>query len=156
MITQETSKGKTDVSSSPLSLPKISSPNPNFSTLSKAVDIRFDQEIGRHGVATRRIRAGELLLVQEWGVWGFPPFEEAKFTPCAGVGGFGGSPPFEEATSTPFSSDKIRAKILNLGYGVACRALHNLSPKSARILSAAITIFGLPGAGSNALAPRRG
>ena len=39
----------------------------------------------------------------------------------------------------PFSSDKIRAKILNLGYGGARRALHNLSPKSARILSAAIT-----------------
>ena len=39
----------------------------------------------------------------------------------------------------PFSSDKIRAKILDLGYGGACRALHNLSPKSARILSAAIT-----------------
>ena len=90
------------------------------------------------------------------GFGGSPPFEEAKFTPCAGVGGFGGSPPFEEATSTPFSSDKIRAKILNLGYGGARRALHNLSPKSARILSAAITIDGLPGAGSNALAPRRG
>ena len=40
---------------------------------------------------------------------------------------------------TPFSSDKIRAKILDLGYGGARRALHNLSPKSARILSAAIT-----------------
>ena len=39
----------------------------------------------------------------------------------------------------PFSSDKIRAKILDLGYGDARRALHNLSPKSARILSAAIT-----------------
>ena len=30
----------------------------------------------------------------------------------------------------PFSSDKIRAKILDLGYGGARRALHNLSPKS--------------------------
>ena len=40
---------------------------------------------------------------------------------------------------TPFSSDKIRAKILDLGYGGARRALHNLSPKSARILSAEIT-----------------
>ena len=39
----------------------------------------------------------------------------------------------------PFSSNKIRAKILDLGYGGARRALHNLSPKSARILSAAIT-----------------
>ena len=38
-----------------------------------------------------------------------------------------------------FSSDKIRAKILDLGYGGARRALHNLGPKSARILSAAIT-----------------
>ena len=75
-------------------------------------------------------------LAQEWGVWGVPPFKDATFTPGAGVGGlgvppirrgeihplrrsggFGGSPPFEEATSTPFSSDKIRAKILNLGYG---------------------------------------
>ena len=35
----------------------------------------------------------------------------------------------------PFSSDKIRAKILDLGYGGARRALLNLSPKSARILS---------------------
>ena len=42
--------------------------------------------------------------------------------------------------SAPFSSDKIRAKILDLGYGGARRALYNLSPKSARILSAAITI----------------
>ena len=39
----------------------------------------------------------------------------------------------------PFCSDKIRAKILDLGYGGARRALHNLCPKSARILSAAIT-----------------
>ena len=39
----------------------------------------------------------------------------------------------------PLSSDKILAKILDLGYGGARRALHNLSPKSARILSAAIT-----------------
>ena len=39
----------------------------------------------------------------------------------------------------PFSSDKIRAKILDLGYEGARRALHNLSPKSARIFSAAIT-----------------
>ena len=39
----------------------------------------------------------------------------------------------------PFSSDKIRAEILDLGYGGARKALHNLSPKSARILSAAIT-----------------
>ena len=39
----------------------------------------------------------------------------------------------------PLSSDKIRAKILDLGYGGARRALHNLCPKSARILSAAIT-----------------
>ena len=48
---------------------------------------------------------------------------------------------------TPFSSDKIRAKILDLGYGGARRALHNLSPKSARILSAAITRTTLPPAG---------
>ena len=41
--------------------------------------------------------------------------------------------------SAPFSSDKIRAKILDLGYGGALRALHNLRAKSARILSAAIT-----------------
>ena len=47
----------------------------------------------------------------------------------------------------PFSSDKIRAKILDLGYGGARRALHNLSPKSARILSAAITLTPLPPAG---------
>ena len=31
----------------------------------------------------------------------------------------------------PLSSDKIRAKILDLGYGGARRALHNLSQKSA-------------------------
>ena len=37
-------------------------------------------------------------------------------------------------TFHPFSSDKIRAKILDLGYGGARRALYNLSPKSARIL----------------------
>ena len=47
----------------------------------------------------------------------------------------------------PFSSDKIRAKILDLGYGGPRRALHNLSPKSARILSAAITRKTLPPAG---------
>ena len=56
----------------------------------------------------------------------------------------------------PVSSDKIRAKILDLGYGGARRALYNLSPKSARILSAAITIDGWTGAWSDALAPRRG
>ena len=48
---------------------------------------------------------------------------------------------------TPFSSDKIRAKILDLGYGGARRVLHNLSPKSARILSAAITCMTLLPAG---------
>ena len=48
---------------------------------------------------------------------------------------------------TPFSSDKIRAKILDLGYGGARRAFYNLSPKSARILSAAITRTTLPPAG---------
>ena len=37
------------------------------------------------------------------------------------------------------AADKIRAKILDLGYVGARRALHNLCPKSARILSAAIT-----------------
>ena len=47
----------------------------------------------------------------------------------------------------PFSSDKIRARILDLGYGGARRALHNLSPKSARILSAAITRTNLLPAG---------
>ena len=37
------------------------------------------------------------------------------------------------------------SQILDLGYGGARRALHNLSPKSARILSAAITrTTGLP------------
>ena len=45
----------------------------------------------------------------------------------------------QDDNSAPFSSDKIRAKILDLGYGGARRALHNLCPKSARILSAAIT-----------------
>ena len=113
--------------------------------------------------------------VREWGVWGSPPFEDAIFTPGAGVGGLGGPPhskmrhsplvrergvwgvpPFEETTSTPFSSDKIRAKILDLGYGGAHRALHNLSPKSVRILSAAITIDGWTGALSDGLAPPQG
>ena len=56
----------------------------------------------------------------------------------------------------PFSSDKIRAKILDLGYRGARRALCNLSPKSARILSAAITIDRWTGAWSDDLAPRRG
>ena len=45
----------------------------------------------------------------------------------------------QDDTLAPFSSDKIRAKILDLGYGGARMALHNRSPKSARILSAAIT-----------------
>ena len=40
----------------------------------------------------------------------------------------------------PVSSNKVRAKILDLGYGSAHRAaLCNLSPKSVRILSAAFT-----------------
>ena len=46
---------------------------------------------------------------------------------------------WQDDNLAPFSSDKIRAKILDLGYGGARRALHNLCPKSARILSAAIT-----------------
>ena len=45
----------------------------------------------------------------------------------------------QDDNPAPFSSDKIRAKILDLGYGGARRALHNLSPKSARILSVVIT-----------------
>ena len=53
----------------------------------------------------------------------------------------------QEDNLAPFSSDKIRAKILDLGYGGAPRALLNLSPKSARILSAAITRTPLPPAG---------
>ena len=52
-----------------------------------------------------------------------------------------------EDNLAPFSSDKIRAKILDLGYGGARRALLNLSPKSARILSAAITRTTSPPAG---------
>ena len=56
---------------------------------------------------------------------------------------WGAKTPFDKLP--PFSSDKILAKILDLGYGGARRALHNLSPKSARILSAAITrTTGLP------------
>ena len=51
----------------------------------------------------------------------------------------------------PFSSDKIRAKILNLGYGGPRRPLHNLSQKSARILSAAITHMTLLPTGVRAL-----
>ena len=47
-------------------------------------------------------------------------------------------------------------KILDLGYGGARRALYKLSPKSARILSAAITIDRWTGAWSYNLAPRRG
>ena len=58
--------------------------------------------------------------------------------------------------SAPLSSDKIRAKILDLGYRGARRALYNLSPKSARILSAAITIDRWTGAWCYNLAPRRG
>ena len=54
--------------------------------------------------------------------------------------------------SALISSDKIRAKILDLCYGGAHRALYNVSPKSSRILSAAIKIDGLTGALSNALA----
>ena len=56
----------------------------------------------------------------------------------------------------PFSSDKIRAKILDLGYGGARRALHNLCPKSARILSAAITTDRWTDELTYNLAPRRG
>ena len=48
----------------------------------------------------------------------------------------------------PSSSDKIRAKILDLGYGGAGRALCNLGTKSARILSVAIS--------NDDSAPRRG
>ena len=39
----------------------------------------------------------------------------------------------------PVHSDKIRARILDLGSGAARRALQNLCPKSARILSATFT-----------------
>ena len=46
---------------------------------------------------------------------------------------------FLDDNLAPFSSDKIRAKILDLGYRSARRALQNVSPKSAGILSAAIT-----------------
>ena len=47
----------------------------------------------------------------------------------------------QDDNPAPFSSDNIQAKILDLGYG---GALHNLSSKSARILSTAIARTPLP------------
>ncbi len=40
-------------------LPKITSPNSNFPTLSKTVEITYKEEVGRYGVATDEIRAGK-------------------------------------------------------------------------------------------------
>ena len=70
----------------------------------------------------------------EGGFGGSPPFEEATSTPGTGVGG-NTVVPYDD--SAPFSSDKIRAK-------------------SSRILSAATTIDGWPGAWYDALAPCMG
>ena len=53
----------------------------------------------------------------------------------------------------PVSSDKIRAKFLDLVYGGARRALYNLSPKSVKILSATITNDGWTGACPTLLPP---
>ena len=81
------------------------------------------------------------------GVWGVTPHSKRRHPPLAWEWG---------DNLAPFSSNKIRAKILDLGYGGARRALYNLSPKSARILSAAITIDWWTGAWSDDFAPRRG
>ena len=91
-------------------------------------------------------------------------FEKWCFCALAARGGWGVLPPSYLVRSwtpggarlarrlwddnlAPFSSDKIQAKILELGYGGARRSLKNLCPKYARILSAAITRTTLPPAG---------
>ena len=50
-------------------------------------------------------------------------------------------------TNWPPQPPQTNWSLMDLGYGGARRALHNLSPKSARILSAAITRTPLPPAG---------
>ena len=46
-------------------LPKLTDPNPKFPAFSSAVDIVQSDLVGRYGIATRDIRAGELLAVED-------------------------------------------------------------------------------------------
>jgi hypothetical protein len=46
-------------------LPKIPFPNPQFPCFSKSVAVRYNVDMGRHPVAARNIRAGELILVED-------------------------------------------------------------------------------------------
>ena len=79
------------------------------------------------------IKFGKRCFWPPGGVWGAPPYIIVRNKIPNGARQARNM--LWDDDPAPFSGDKIRAKILDLGYG----ALHNLSPKSARILSEAIT-----------------
>ena len=45
--------------------PKVSCPNKVFPQLSTSLNIAYKEELGRHVVATRNIRAGEIVAVED-------------------------------------------------------------------------------------------
>ena len=45
--------------------PKVSCPNKVFPQLSTSLNIAYKEELGRHIVATRNIRAGEIVAVED-------------------------------------------------------------------------------------------
>ena len=46
-------------------LPKIESPNKKYPCASDAIDVAYSEEFGRHIIATRDIKCGEILIVEE-------------------------------------------------------------------------------------------
>ena len=46
-------------------VPKLTSPNLKFPDLSSSVDVVRNDQVGRHAVAARDIRAGELVAVED-------------------------------------------------------------------------------------------
>ena len=46
-------------------LPKLTSPNPTFPAITSAVEVVRNEKVGRHGIAARDIRAGELIAIDD-------------------------------------------------------------------------------------------
>ena len=65
--------------------PKISCPNKVFPDFSVSVKLAYKEEVGRHVIATRNVRAGEVVAVEDPAI-SFLNFEErgsASFgSPC--------------------------------------------------------------------------
>ena len=50
-------------------LPKVPHPNPTFPAFASCVKVKYSSTFGRHCVAQRDIRAGEMILVEDPGLF---------------------------------------------------------------------------------------